>query len=62
MFIELKNIRFICIKRILFLLFSNSGKDSNLKIMTENVLTGIASMFFGILAINIVGPVCILSC
>lgn len=46
-------IKSIFIKKILFLMLSNSGKDNNLKIMAENVLIDIASTFFGILAINL---------
>lgn len=46
-------IKSISIKNVLFLILFNSGKDSNLKIMAENILTDIASMFFGILAVNL---------
>ena len=38
MFIELKNIKFICIKNSIFNAFQHYEKDDNLKIVAENVL------------------------
>lgn len=38
MFIELKSIKFICIKNSIFNAFQHYEKDDNLKVVAENVL------------------------